>query len=87
MSGDSSYVPMNPSESNNFLSKFTLRLSPRIKISTQSIMSKSQSKSYSHTYKYNPDGIPSKEYLPLLSDIAPFLIFLMIILAYGRFSS
>ena len=57
MSGDSSYVPMNPSESNNFLSKFTLRLSPRIKISTQSIMSKSQSKSYSHTYKYNPDGI------------------------------
>jgi len=57
MSGDSSYVPMNPSESNNFLSKFTLRLSPRIKISAQSIMSKSQSKSYSHIYKYNPDGI------------------------------
>ena len=57
MSGDSSYVPMNPSESNNFLSKFTLRISPRMKISTQSIMSKSQSKSYSHAYKYNPDGI------------------------------
>ena len=57
MSGDSSYVPMNPSESNNFLSKFTWRLSPRIKISTQSIMSQSQSKSYSHAYKYNPDGI------------------------------
>jgi len=57
MSGDSSYVPMNPSESNNFLSKFTWRLSPRIKISTQSIMSKSQSKSYSHAYKYNPEGI------------------------------
>ena len=57
MSGDSSYVPMNPSESNNFLSKFTWRLSPRIKISAQSIMSKSQSKSYSHVYKYNPEGI------------------------------
>ena len=57
MSGDSSYVPMNPSESNNFLSKFTWRLSPRIKISAQSIMSKSKSKSYSHSYKYNPDGI------------------------------
>ena len=57
MSGDSSYVPMNPSESNNFLSKFTWRLSPRIKISAQSIMSKSQSKSYSHSYKYNPDGV------------------------------
>ncbi len=57
MTGDSNYVPMNPSESNNFLSKFTWRISPRIKISTQSIMSKSQSKSYSHAYKYNPDGI------------------------------
>ena len=57
MSGDSSYVPMNPSESNNFLSKFTWRLSPRIKISTHSIMSTSQSKSYLHAYKYNPDGI------------------------------
>lgn len=57
MTGDSNYVPMNPSESNNFLSKFTWRLSPRIKISTQSIMSQSQSKSYSHAYKYNPEGI------------------------------
>ena len=57
MSGDSSYVPMNPSESNNFLSKFTWRLSPRIKISAQSIMSKTQSKSYTHVYKYNPEGI------------------------------
>ena len=57
MSGDSSYVPMNPSESSNFLSKITWRLSPTIKISTQSILSSSQSKSYSHAYKYNPDGV------------------------------
>jgi len=57
MSGDSSYVPMNPSESSNFLSKITWRLSPTIKISTQSILSSSQSKSYSHSYKYNPDGV------------------------------
>ena len=57
MSGDSSYVPMNPSESSNFLSKITWRLSPTIKISTQSILSNSQSKSYSHSYKYNPDGV------------------------------
>ena len=56
MSGDSSYVPMNPSESSNFLSKITWRVSPRLKISTQSIISSSQSKSYSHVYKYNPDG-------------------------------
>ena len=59
MSGDSSYVPMNPSESSNFLSKITWRLSPTIKISTQSILSSSQSKSYSHSYKYNPDGVSS----------------------------
>mgnify|MGYP000169750523 FL=1 len=57
MSGDSSYVPMNPSESSNFLSKITWRLSPTIKVSTQSILSSSQSKSYSHAYKYNPDGV------------------------------
>jgi outer membrane receptor protein involved in Fe transport len=57
LSGDSSYVPMNPSESSNFLSKITLRVSPRLKISTQSILSSSQSKSYSHVYKYNPDGV------------------------------
>ena len=57
MSGDSSYAPMNPSESSNFLSKITWRLSPTIKISTQSILSRSQSKSYSHAYKYNPDGV------------------------------
>ena len=36
MSGDSSYVPMNPSESSNFLSKITWRVSPRLKISTSS---------------------------------------------------
>ena len=57
MSGDSSYVPMNPSESSNFLSKITWRVSPRLKISSQSILSSSKSKSYSHVYKYNPDGV------------------------------
>lgn len=57
MSGDSNYVPMNPSKSLNFLSKVTLRVSPRIKISTQSILSGSESKSYVHAYKYNPDGV------------------------------
>ena len=55
--GDSSYVPMNPSQSTNALSKITWRVSPTMKISTQSILSKAQSKSYSHAYKYNPDGV------------------------------
>ena len=55
--GDSSYVPMNPSQSTNGLSKITWRVSPTMKISTQSILSKAQSKSYSHAYKYNPDGV------------------------------
>jgi len=59
MTGDSSYVPMNPSKSSNFLSKITWRVSPRLKISSQSIVSNSESKSYSHVYKYNPDGVSS----------------------------
>jgi outer membrane receptor protein involved in Fe transport len=57
MGGDSTYVPMNPSESNNVLAKFTFRFTPRLRFSTQSILSQSQSKSYSHAYKYNPDGV------------------------------
>ena len=57
ITGDSSYVPMNPSQSTNGLSKITWRVSPTMKISTQSILSKAQSKSYSHAYKYNPDGV------------------------------
>ena len=57
ITGDSSYVPMNPSQSTNGLSKITWRVSPTMKISTQSILSKARSKSYSHAYKYNPDGV------------------------------
>ena len=57
LTGDSSYVPMNPSESTNGLAKITFKITPRLKISTQSILSRSQSKSYSHAYKYNPDGV------------------------------
>ena len=57
ITGDSSYVPMNPSQSTNGLSKITWRVSPTMKISTQSILSKAQRKSYSHAYKYNPDGV------------------------------
>ena len=57
ITGDSSYVPMNPSVSTNALSKITWRASPTMKISTQSILSNAQSKSYSHAYKYNPDGV------------------------------
>lgn len=56
MGGDSSIVSMNPSESLNKLAKFTLKISPKLKISMQYLGSQGESQSYSHFYKYNPDG-------------------------------
>lgn len=56
MGGDSSYVSMNPSKSFNTLGKLTFRITPKIKISIQDIHNKREWKSYSHSYKYNPDG-------------------------------
>ncbi|MBT6113370.1 MAG: TonB-dependent receptor plug domain-containing protein, partial [Candidatus Marinimicrobia bacterium] len=56
MSGDSSYVPMNPRSNFNGLAKLTLKVSPRFKISTQALISQGEWKSYVHSYKYNPDG-------------------------------
>jgi outer membrane receptor protein involved in Fe transport len=56
MSGDSSYVAMNPRSNFHGLAKLTLRVTPRLKISTQALISQGQWKSYVHSYKYNPDG-------------------------------
>ncbi len=56
LGGDSSYVPMNPSQNLNLLAKFTAKISPRLKLSFQILHSGGTSKSYVHSYKYNPDG-------------------------------
>ena len=52
LTGDSSYVPMNPSESTNGLAKITFKIT-LIKDFNSVILSRSQSKSYSHAYKYS----------------------------------
>ena len=56
MNGDSSYVPMSPRKNLNLMGKFTYRVSPLLKVSLQLLHSGGKSKSYSHIYKYNPDG-------------------------------
>ncbi len=55
--GDNEYVPMNPSERLNLLTKLTYRITPKIKLSTQLIHDDRSWKSYVHLYKFNPDGI------------------------------
>ncbi|MFQ6612278.1 MAG: carboxypeptidase-like regulatory domain-containing protein [Fidelibacterota bacterium] len=56
LGGDSSYVPMNPSKKLNLLAKLTAKISPRLKLSFQFLHAGGLSKSYVHTYKFNPDG-------------------------------
>jgi len=56
MGGDDSLVAMNPSESFNQLVKLTYKITPRLKLSAQYLGSQGESQSYSHFYKYNPDG-------------------------------
>jgi outer membrane receptor for ferrienterochelin and colicin len=61
MNGDSTFVPMSPRTSNNLLGKFTYRVSPMLRVSLQMLHSGGKSKSYSHYYKYNPDGTSTSE--------------------------
>ena len=56
MNGDSAMVPMSPSKNLNLMGKFTYRISPLLKLSIQMLHSGGESKSYSHYYKFNPDG-------------------------------
>ncbi len=56
LGGDNEYVPMNPSNRLNFLSKLTYRFSPKVKLSAQLLHDGRGWKSYTHAYKYNPDG-------------------------------
>tara|TARA_B100000029_G_scaffold134504_1_gene128823 strand:+ start:2215 stop:4872 length:2658 start_codon:yes stop_codon:yes gene_type:complete len=56
LGGDNKYVPMNPSQKLNLLSKLTYRFTPKLKLSLQMLQDSRDWKSYSHVYKYNPDG-------------------------------
>ncbi len=60
LGGDGEYVPMNPSKKFNGLGKLTFRITPLLKLSGQILFTKSDWKSYVHSYKYNPDGTYNK---------------------------
>jgi len=49
-------VPMNPSERLNLLGKIKFQLAPGKTLRIQSLVETAKSKSYVHSYKYNPDG-------------------------------
>ena len=55
--GDSSYVPMNASENRSILGKLTFKLPLGIRLSTMYSQNDDVWHSYSHAFKYNPDGM------------------------------
>ena len=55
-SGDSSFVPMNPTERYTFNGKLTYTL-PELKFSYSVFWNKDWNKYYSHNWAWNPDGI------------------------------
>lgn len=57
LGGDGKKVAMNPSESINLLGKIKYQLSPAITLRLQSIFNNGKYKSYSHLYRFNPDGV------------------------------
>ncbi|MCF7886404.1 MAG: TonB-dependent receptor [Candidatus Marinimicrobia bacterium] len=59
--GDSAYVSMDNSEDISLLSKLVFRPSSEIKVSGLFTLNDEQSSSYSHYWKYNPDGL-GKDY-------------------------
>jgi len=56
LGGDNKYVSMNPSTRLNLLSKLTYRFTPKVKLSAQMLHDRRDWRSYTHAYKYNPDG-------------------------------
>ncbi len=57
LNGDNAYVPMNPAEVINAMGKIKFQLSSSMVLRIQSVLNDTWSKSYSHDYKYVPDGI------------------------------
>lgn len=56
-SGDRAVVAMNPSEALTVTNRFTIRPNATGKINYDIVFNESHSKGYSHTFKYNPDGL------------------------------
>ena len=58
-SGDGSLVPMNPYQKFSGQAKISYRFTPEIILRYTALYDNIESKSYSHSYKYNPDGTPT----------------------------
>lgn len=58
--GDGKFVPMNPSKGLNLMAKLKIDLAPGVIMRLQSIFNDSERKSYSHRYKFNPDGVSTR---------------------------
>ncbi len=57
-SGKFEWVPMNWSEQLTYQTKLSWRIAPRIKLGYNRMYSDTRSQSYSHAYRWNPDGRP-----------------------------
>ena len=56
--GDFSWEAMNWSEQTTYQAKISWRVTPRIKFGYNRMFSDTRSQSYSHAYRWNPDGRP-----------------------------
>ena len=59
-SGDGRYVPMNPYRRFSLQTKLTFRISPSLQFRYSLLFNDRKYKSYSHNFKYNPEGIPNR---------------------------
>ena len=57
--GDGKIVPMNPSLGLNLLGKFKFVLMPELVLRVQGLFERSRYRTYSHAYRFNPDGRPT----------------------------
>mgnify|MGYP000040000588 FL=1 len=56
--GDFAWEAMNWSEQTTYQAKFSWRVTPKIKFAYNRMFSDTRSQSYSHAYRWNPDGRP-----------------------------
>ncbi|NUN08144.1 MAG: TonB-dependent receptor [Ignavibacteriaceae bacterium] len=55
--GDGAPVPMNPFTSFNFQGNLSYKFTPTLKLKYEFVYDNGESKSYSNSFKYNPDGV------------------------------
>lgn len=68
--GDGEYVAMNPSESYNIQGNLIYNIAPTLKLKYEVVYNKSQSKSYSNAWRFNPDGLGTNYNDGLIQTVA-----------------